>query len=70
MIDSEASAMTDTSNVKAHHRSWKSPRGDVNGLVLVLGVLIALILLHRPTGAEYKVSDIQMNDIVVVKNWK
>jgi hypothetical protein len=62
--------MTDTKNVKAHHRSWLSLRGDINGLVLVLGVLIALILLHRPTEAEYKASDIQMNDIMVVKDWK
>ena len=62
--------MIDNSNVKVPHRSWFSLRGDINGLVLVLGVLIALILLHRPTEAEYKASDIQMNDIVVVKDWK
>ena len=62
--------MIDNSNAKAPHRSWFSLRGDINGLVLVLGVLIALILLHRPTEAEYKSSDIQMNDIVVVKDWK
>ena len=62
--------MIDNSNVKAPHQSWFSLRGDINGLVLVLGVLLALILLHRPTEAEYKASDIQMNDIVVVRDWK
>lgn len=47
-----------------------SMRGDVNGLILVLGVLIALMLLPGPTEAEFKARDIQMNNIVTVDDLK
>ena len=47
-----------------------SLRGDINGLVLVLGVLVALMLLPGPTEADYKARDIQMNDIVRVTDFK
>lgn len=45
-------------------------RGDINGLVLVLGVLVALMLLPGPTEAEYQARDIKMNDIVTVEDLK
>jgi hypothetical protein len=45
-------------------------RGDVNGLILVLGVLVALMLLPGPTEAEFKAQDIQMNNIVTVEDLK
>ena len=52
------------------YQSKFSLRGDINGLALVLGVLIALMLLPGPTEADYKASDIQMNDIVRVEDLK
>lgn len=62
--------MSNFSHAKSRFRSRLALNGDVNGLVLVLGVLIALMLLPGPTEAEYKASDIQMNDIVCVQDLK
>lgn len=56
------------SNVK--HRLRFSLKNDVNGLVLVLGTLVALMLLPGPSEAEFKARDIQMNNIVTVDDMK
>ena len=56
--------MTPTVEQKTSARSRFSLRGDVNGLILVLGVLVALMLLPGPTEADFHVEDIKMNDIV------
>ena len=45
-------------------------RSDVNGLLVVLGVLVALMLLPGPTEAEFQARDVQMNDMVKVYDLK
>lgn len=39
-------------------------RSDVNGLLVVLGVLGALMLLPGPSEAEFQARDVKMNDMV------
>ena len=43
---------------------------EVNGLVVVLGVLLALMLIPGPSEAEFQLRDVQMNDIVKVEDLK
>ncbi|MGI9480112.1 MAG: hypothetical protein ACR2PI_25650 [Hyphomicrobiaceae bacterium] len=45
-------------------------RSDVNGLLVVIGVLVALMLLPGPTEAEFQARDVQMNDMVTVDDLK
>ena len=53
---------------KTHHRMRWSLRSEVNGLFLVMGVLLAMMLLAAPGEAEFQARDVQMNDIVVVED--
>ena len=62
--------MQNNSNIKAHNRLRFSMARDVNGLLLVIGVLVALMLLPGPTEAEYQARDIKMNDIVTTHDLK
>lgn len=59
-----------TKNIKTHHRLRWSLRSEVNGLFLVLGVLLVMLLLAAPSEAEFNSRDVQMNDIVVVEDMK
>lgn len=60
--------MNMNNNEKAPHRLRLSLGNDVNGLFVVLGVLIAMMLLPGPTEAEFQARDVQMNDIVKVND--
>ena len=55
-------------NIKTQHRLRWSLKSDVNGLFVVLGVLLAMLLLLGPSEAEFQSRDLQMNDIVVVED--
>ncbi len=57
-------------NIKTQHRLRWSLKSDVNGLFVVLGVLLAMMLLPGPSEAEFQSRDLQMNDIVVVEDLK
>ena len=57
-------------NIKTQHRLRWSLKSDVNGLFVVLGVLLAMLLLLGPSEAEFQSRDLQMNDIVVVEDLK
>lgn len=52
------------------YRSRWSMKRDVNGLVIVLGILLALMLIPGPSEAEFQLRDVQMNDIVKVEDLK
>ncbi len=62
--------MNFSKNIKMQHRLRWSLRREVNGLFLVLGVLLAMMLLPAPGEAEFQSRDVQMNDIVVVEDLK
>ena len=62
--------MTHNSDKNPPQGKFFSLRGDVNGLLLVVGVLLALMLLPGPSEAEYQARDIKMNDIVRADDMK
>ena len=60
-------------NLSEHNRTYRSRwsmKREVNGLVVVLGVLLALMLIPGPSEAEFQLRDVQMNDIVKVEDLK
>ncbi len=62
--------MADTKTTRRTQGPWYALRGDINGLFIVLAVLIALLLLPGPSEAEYKRSDMLMNDIVQTSDFR
>lgn len=60
---------THNKNAPFRLRNWL--RADVNGLFVVLGLLLAvLLLLPAPTEAEFRAGDVQMNDIIRADDMK